>query len=202
MADFNLSHLALLGALGAAAPPYAAVAAPQAISVDAQSSDIDLRTNNVVFHKVRIAQGATSVSAELGSATKQATKLNFENSLWVFRGNVNIVMGESQLSSDDAEINFADNVIAKAVINGKPAAFEQRLTKTGKTAYGRAESIDYDAHKGVVRLAKNAWLSDGQTEIHGESLKYNVLAQSIVADSADQGSQRVHIVIAPPPAKP
>ena len=41
-----------------------------------------------------------------------------------------------------------------------------------------------------------------QNEIRGESLKYNVLAQSIVADAADQGSQRVHIIITPPPPRP
>jgi hypothetical protein len=53
----------------------------------------------------------------------------------------------------------------------------------------------------VVRLTKNAYLSDGQNEIRGESLKYNVRAQSVVAEAADQGSQRVHIIITPPPPK-
>jgi lipopolysaccharide export system protein LptA len=57
--------------------------------------------------------------------------------------------------------------------------------------------------KGVVVLSKDAFLSDGQNDIHGESLKYNVLNQSVVADSSDQGSGRVHITIAPPAtAKP
>jgi lipopolysaccharide transport protein LptA len=67
---------------------------------------------------------------------------------------------------------------------------------------GHADTIDYDADKGIVRLTKNAWLSDGQDEVRGESLKYNVVAQTIVADAAEQGSQRVHIIIAPPPSKP
>jgi len=53
----------------------------------------------------------------------------------------------------------------------------------------------------VVHLSKNAWLSDGEREIQGESLKYNVLAQNIIADASEQGSQRVHIIITPP-AKP
>jgi hypothetical protein len=30
---------------------------------------------------------------------------------------------------------------------------------------------------------------------------YNVLTQSVVADAAEQGSQRVHIIITPPPSK-
>jgi len=175
---------------------------PEAIALDAQSFEMDLRNNNIVYHKVRIAQGATVVSADVGSATKQASGPNFDNSLWIFRGNVKITMDDGELTSDDAEINFAKKSLAKAVVNGKQAAFEQRVEKTGKVAHGRADTIDYDAHKGVVRLSKNAWLSDGQTEIRGESLKYDVLAQSIVAESSEQGSQRVHIIITPPPSKP
>ena len=196
--------LALLALTMPAAQVHAAAQPPaqQTIALVAQSSELDLRNDNALFRKVRIAQGATTVTADLGSATKQATGLNFDNSLWVFRGNVRITMDDGELTSDDAEINFAKKALAKAVVNGKPAAFEQRVAKTGKVAHGRADTIDYDARKGVVRLSKNAWLSDGQTEIRGESLKYDVLAQSIVAESAEQGSQRVHIVITPPPSKP
>src|SRR3984893_3256091 len=183
--------------LAAAQPPV-----QQTIDLVAQSSEIDLRNDNALFRKVRIAQGATTVTADLGSATKQATGLNFDNSLWVFRGNVRITMDDGELTSDDAVINFAKKVLAKAVVNGKPAAFEQRVAKTGKVAHGRADTIDYDARKGVVRLSKNAWLSDGQTEIRGESLQYDVLAQSIGAESWEWGTQRVHIITTPPPSKP
>jgi lipopolysaccharide export system protein LptA len=185
-------------ALAAAAPP----AAQQTISLDAQSSELDLRNNNVIFRKVRIAQGTMTVSADQGQATRQASGLDFDNSLWVFRGNVKITMDQGLLTSDDAEINFTKKLLSKAVANGKPAQFEQRIAKTGKLAQGHADTIDYDAARGIVRLVKNAWISDGQNEIRGETLKYNVLAQSIIADAAEQGSQRVHIIITPPPAKP
>jgi len=115
---------------------------------------------------------------------------------------VKITMDQGLLTSDDAEINFTKKLLSKAVANGKPAQFEQRIAKTGKLAQGHADTIDYDAARGIVRLVKNAWISDGQNEIRGESLKYNVLAQSIIADAAEQNSQRVHIIITPPPAKP
>ena len=202
MAASNHKSPALLVFAMSAAVAHGATAPPQAISLDAQSSELDLRNNNVVFRKVHIAQGATTVSADVGSATKQASGLDFDNSLWIFRGNVRISMDDGELTSDDAEINFAKKALAKAVVNGKPAAFEQRVAKTGKVAHGHADTIDYDAHRGVVHLSKNAWLSDGQTEIRGESLKYDVLAQSILAESSEQGSQRVHIIITPPPSKP
>jgi lipopolysaccharide transport protein LptA len=169
----------------------------QAISLDAQSSELDYKNNNLVFRKVRIAQGAMSVAADQA----QATGLDFENSHWVFRGNVKIGMEQGQLTADEANVTFAKKLIAKAVVNGNPAAFEQRIAKTGKLAQGHADTIDYDVTKGVVHLSKNAWMSDGEREIQGESLKYNVVAQTIVAEGSEQGSQRVHIIITPP-AKP
>ncbi len=142
------------------------------INLDAQSSELDLKTNNVFFRKVRIAQGANSVTADQGQATREALSgQGFDNSLWVFRGNVKITMEGGQLTADEAQINFAKKLLSKAVAHGKPAEFEQRIEKTGKIAHGHADNIDYDAAKGLVRLTKNAWLSDGQNEVRGESLE-------------------------------
>jgi len=109
-------------ALGAAAAP----AGP--INLDAQSSELDLKTNNVYFRKVHIAQGADSVTADQGQATREALgSSGFDNSLWIFRGNVKITMEGGQLTADEAQINFAKKLLSKAVAHGKPAEFEQHL---------------------------------------------------------------------------
>ena len=194
MAVSTLKAVALFALALPALQAIAARVEQPAISLDAQSSELDYKNNNLIFRKVRITQGNMSVAADQA----QATGLDFENSRWVFRGNVKITIDQGQLTSDEAEITFVKKLLSKSLVKGNPAAFEQRIAKTGKLAHGRAESIDYDVAKGVVHLSKNAWLSDGQNEIRGESLKYNVLAQSIVAEAAEQGSQRVHIIITPP----
>jgi lipopolysaccharide transport protein LptA len=194
MAASTLKAVALFALALPALQAMAAHVEQQAISLDAQSSELDYKNNNLIFRKVRITQGNMSVAADQA----QATGLDFENSRWVFRGNVRITMDQGQLMSDEAEIIFVKKLLSKAIVNGNPAAFEQRIAKTGKLAQGRADNIDYDVAKGVVHLTKSAWLSDGQNEIRGESLKYNVLAQSIVAEASEQGSQRVHIIITPP----
>jgi len=191
------SILRTLGLLALALPASHALAEhveQQSIALDAQSSELDYKNNNLLFRKVRIAQGTMAVAADQA----QATGLDFENSHWAFRGNVKITMEGGLLTSDEADVTFAKKLLAKAVANGNPAAFEQRIQKTGKVAHGRAESIDYDVAKGMVHLSKNAWLSDGDREIQGESLTYNVLTQTIRAESSEQGSQRVHIIITPP----
>jgi lipopolysaccharide transport protein LptA len=199
MAASILRSFALVACALSTAPAFAAAQVEQqTITLDAQSSELDAKNNNLLFRKVRIAQGTMAVAADQA----QATGLDFDNSHWVFRGNVKITMDQGQLASDEAEITFAKKLLAKALVNGKPAVFEQHIAKTGKLAKGHADTIDYDVAKGIVHLSKNAWLSDGDREILGESLKYNVLAQTIVAEASEQGSQRVHIIITPPPPNP
>jgi lipopolysaccharide export system protein LptA len=203
MAAFTVKCLALVALLAPAIPAGAAAARDTQLPIllDAQSTEVDLRTNSAVFNKVRISQGTMAISADQGHASQTSTALNFDNNLWVFRGNVKITMDQGLLTSDDAQITFVNKVLTRAIATGGPAEFEQFIVKTGKTAHGKADTIDYDVSSGVVRLSKNAYLSDGQNEIRGESLKYNVGAQSVSAEAAEQGSKRVHIIITPPPPK-
>jgi lipopolysaccharide export system protein LptA len=192
MAASTLKALALFALALPASQAVAAHVEQQAISLDAQSSELDYKNNNLIFRKVRITQGDMSVAADQA----QATGLDFDDSRWVFRGNVKITMSQGQLTSDEAEITFAKKLLSKAIVNGKPAAFEQHIAKTGKLAQGRADTIDYDVTKGMVHLFKNAWLSNGEKEISGDSLKYNVQAQTVIAESSNPDSQ-LHIIVTP-----
>jgi lipopolysaccharide transport protein LptA len=194
--------LILLARANAAAPVTLKHDRQAPILLDSQSVSIDLKTNSAVFSKVRISQGTMSITADQGQASQQrSADLYFENNVWNFKGNVKITMDQGQLTSDDAQITFVDSLLNKAIVNGKPAAFEQTVTKTGKLAKGRADSIDYDANKHVVRFLRDAYLNYGDNELRGQALKYDVLSQKVIAEEAEQNSQRVHITITPPPPK-
>ncbi len=197
-----LALVALLAPLAQAdAAPAGAHDRQAPILLDSQSVSIDLKTNSAVFTKIRISQGGMSISADQGQASQQrSANLYFENNVWNFRGNVKITVEQGQLFSDDAQITFVNNVLSKAVVNGKPASFEQTV-KTGKLAKGHADTIDYDASKHLVRFSKDAYLTNGDHEMTGQSLKYDILAQKVMAEEAEQNSQRVHIIITPPPPK-
>ena len=197
-----LALAALIAPLAQAAPATVAHDRQADILLESQSLAIDLKTNSAVFSKIRISQGGMSITADQGQANQQrSNELYFENNVWNFRGNVKIAVEQGQLFSDDAQITFINNVLSKAVVNGKPASFEQTVTKTGKPAKGHADTIDYDAAKHLVRFSKDAYLTNGDHEMTGQSLKYDVLAQKVIADEAEQNSQRIHIVITPPPPK-
>ena len=205
MAASSLNTLVLAVLVTAAGPAIGAArtAAAEPITLDAES--LDGSTTSMLFRKVHIAQGSMSISADVGQGqgTKDSKELNFDNAVWSFRGNVKIDTTQGELAADDAQINFARRLLSKAIVNGKPALFEQRIEKTGKVVHGRADTIDFDAAKGVLQLSSNAWLSDGQTEMRGDSLKYDTVAQTLKSESTDPGSQRVHIIITPPaPSKP
>ena len=203
-----VSTLKVLAAFALLAPSEqaAVAAAPRnaqaPILLDAQSTELGLRTDSAVFKKVRISQGNMSITADEGQATKHTSGPDYDNSVWVFHGNVKISMEQGQLTADDAQITFANGVISKAVADGKPAEFEEPIVKTGKTAHGHADTINYDLATNQVHFSKGAYLSNGDNEMRGESLRYNVLTQTVVAVEAEQGSQRVHIIITPPPKSP
>ncbi|HET7758170.1 MAG TPA: lipopolysaccharide transport periplasmic protein LptA [Steroidobacteraceae bacterium] len=184
--------------LGAALPAVTAAApeppAQQPISVDAASSEVDYKTNTVAFRNVVISQGNTRVQADHA----QAAGLNFANSRWNFEGHVHIEAEQhGRLSSDQATVEFRDNHIARATVTGKPAEFEQQRAGSDQIARGHADQIEYDVSDGTVRLADDAWVTDGQNEISGPVLVYNIREQRVQAAAAPGSDQRVHISIAP-----
>jgi lipopolysaccharide transport protein LptA len=201
-AAFRAALLAAALCAGIAARPAAAATAAQQlpITVDADSTSIDYAKNEVVLRKVKISQGGMSIAAEQALATGQSTTLNFDDSVWTFRGNVKIITEQGLLDSDQADATFAKGVLEKAVIVGKPAVFEQRNPKNGKPVRGHAERIVYDVVKGTITLTKDAWLNNGPDEIHGEQIAYNMLEKKVFANPSEQNSQRVHITITQPPA--
>src|SRR2546421_1981313 len=186
----------LLGWVLAGGARRAGVQQPQQlpISLDATSSEVDYKTNTVVFTDVVIAQGNIRVQGEHA----HATGLNFENSRWTFDGKVRISAEQrGTLRSDQAIVEFRDNRIAKATITGSPAEFEQQRADSVQVARGHADEIVYDVGQGTVRLANQAWLSDGHNEISGPLLVYNIREERGQAATSPRTDERVHITIAP-----
>ena len=182
---------ALLTATLAARAAAAPVDAQAPINLEAASSDFDYRNNTLLFRRVKITQGPLTVEAQEASATG----LEFVNSQWTLKGQVRITMPDGKLASDTATVSFKDNQIVRAQIRGAPAVFEQRLEKSGQLAQGRAGSIEYDVRNGTVQLAGDAWLSDGQNEIRGEKLVYDIGRQRVAANpgGTDPGGVRITI---------
>jgi lipopolysaccharide transport protein LptA len=193
---FVLACVWMHAALAAHAAQPTPKAVPKPIDFTAQSSEIDYKNSFTSFKKVQITQGSLAISADQGQV--KGTGVNFQDSHWSFRGAVKITVPQGMLASDEAQVFFTNNQLAKATASGKPATFQQKVAKADKTVNGHSDDIDYDAAQGIVHLTTDAYLTDGQNEIRGQSLRYNVIAQSLIAEAPEQQGQRVHIIITPP----
>jgi lipopolysaccharide transport protein LptA len=167
------------------------------IVVDAASSDVDYRSNTLLFRDVVITQGPLRVQAERA----RATGLDFKDATWTFSGKVRIDVEGGTMRAEEAVVNFIADQLARATARGKPAEFEQQM-KTGGKARGRAGSLVYETRGGTVTLKENAWLSDGRSEIRGEQLVYEIAAQRVQAGKTTGSDERVRIVIRPQEATP
>lgn len=194
-------HAALLAAVAlalltagraAAAPPAATKARDGEIVLDAASSEVDYRSNTLLFRDVVITQGTVRVQAERA----RATGLDFKAATWTFSGKVKITVQDGELRSEEAVVTFVANRVTRAVVRGKPAEFEQKLKDGGK-ARGRAATLTYETAAGKVTLRGDASLSDGRSDIRGEQLVYDVKAQRVQAGKASGSDGRVRIVIRP-----
>jgi lipopolysaccharide transport protein LptA len=183
--------LALTAAAQSGLPPDNST---QPINLEAASSDFDYRNNSLLFKRVRITQGGLEVTAQ----TASATGLEFENSEWRLQGDVRITVPGGRLDSNEARVTFRKNQIVRATINGAPAQFEQQLKEQAQVARGRAGSIVYDVQASTVRLTGNAWLSDGQNEIRGNTLIYDIGRERVQANPNEKDPGGVHITINPP----
>jgi lipopolysaccharide transport protein LptA len=182
----------------------------QPVKLDAANTEVDYKTKKMIYHDVVISQGTTRVQAD----TAQGTGLDFGNSKWTFSGNVRIdAEPRGNLRSDSAVVEFKDNLISRATVIGKPAEFEQKREGSNQIARGHADKIVYDVAEATVRLSDDAWLSDGQNEISGPLLVYNIREQRVQASGGVRSTvipaggqpgadDRIHIIIAPHNNKP
>jgi lipopolysaccharide transport protein LptA len=181
----------------------------EATDVKAESFDADYKSNTTQLRNVVISQCDIRVEAKHASATG----LNFDNTRWTFDGDVRInVENRGNLRSNQAVVEFRNNQIAKVTITGTPAEFEQRQAESTMRARGHAGEIVYDVGPGTVRLANDAWLKYGTTEMKGCTLIYNIREENVQGGTQPCGtervqapSERVHIRISPKqrtPAQP
>lgn len=163
------------------------------ISLDADSSEFDRRNNVMVFRMISIRQGDLTISANQA----RSSELDFGNAEWVFTGNVVITGPDARLQAQSATLRFLEHDLRSARITGKPAQFEQRRPDLDEPVQGHASVMEYDLAGQLIKLSGSAWLREGNNEILGETIAYNISEQRVLATSDDSGSQRVQITITP-----
>jgi lipopolysaccharide export system protein LptA len=167
---------------------------PGPIELEADSSEIDRKNNRLIFHNVEIRQGDLSIRAD----EAQGSNLESAEAEWVFTGAVQITSAGTRLDARQATLTFVGQRLRRARLEGTPVAFEQTRANARAPTVGHAASVDYDFDAQILHLSGDAWLSEGQNEITGDSITYEIKAERVVAGAEEPGD-RVRITIVPPP---
>jgi lipopolysaccharide export system protein LptA len=163
------------------------------ISLDADSTDYDGKSSMLMFRGLRLTQGSIGIEADEG----RASKLDFEDSVWHFSGNVVIDTENGHIESSTADLKFAGHQLRLATITGSPASFEMKRPGSDKITYAEAGRLEYDFDAGVVEFSEQATITEGGNQISSNYLVYNIKEQRINAQSGGEGDPRVRITYTP-----
>lgn len=168
------------------------------ISLDADSTDYDGKSSMLMFRGLRLTQGSIGIEADEG----RASKLDFEDSVWHFQGNVVIDTENGHIESDAADLEFTGHQLRHAIITGSPATFEMRRPGSDETTYAEAGRLEYDFDAGIVEFSEQAKITEGGNQISSNFLVYNIKEQRINAQSGGNGDPKVRITYTPAGAAP
>jgi lipopolysaccharide transport protein LptA len=163
------------------------------ITVDADSSDYDGKNSLLLFRGLRVTQGNIGIEADEG----QATKLDFDDAVWKFAGNVIIDVENGHIECDSADLKFDNTTLQLATIKGSPATFELKRPGTDEVTYAEAGLLKYNLTTGVIEFSEDAVITEGGNQISSSFLVYNIAEQRINAQSSGDGGEKVKITYTP-----
>ena len=146
-----------------------------------------------MFRGLRLTQGSIGIEADEG----RASKLDFEDSVWHFAGNVVIDTENGHIESESADLKFAGHQLRLATITGSPASFEMKRPSSDQITYAEAGRLEYDFDAGVIEFSEQATITEGGNQISSNYLVYNIKEQRINAQSGGDGDPRVRITYTP-----
>jgi len=163
------------------------------MSLDADTTSYDGKNSLLMFTGLRLSQGHIGIEADEG----RATRMDFEDSVWQFSGNVIIDIENGHIECDAAELKFDEFQLKVATVTGSPATFELKRTETGDVTYAEAGKLVYDIESGVIEFSDNATITEGGNQISSNFLVYNIAEQRINAESSGSEDGRVRITYTP-----
>ena len=123
--------------------------------------------------------------------------LDEANGVGIYRGNVLIKQGTMEIRGDEVTIKTRDNKFSSLTSIGAPAKFQQQLELNQSPVLGDAKNIHYSVVDGILTLRNQAKLTRDGDEFTGNYLRYDTVNGKVKARRADDGSERIKIIIQP-----
>lgn len=135
-------------------------------------------------------------SAPIGIVARSTSAYDSPNSVTTLTGNVRITQGSLLVTGTVAKLYMDENQqIARVVVSGRPAHV-QELDEQNRLVQGDADTLDYDNAHQIAVLTRNAIVKiEGQGEVQGDTLTYDVNSTELKAESTPDGF--IHGIILP-----
>jgi len=126
-----------------------------------------------------------------------AAERNENTGLTQYSGNVIIRQGSLIVDADSVEVHYRDDRVNRILCFGNPASYQQK-TQSGGQILARAGTIEYFPANKIINLKTDASLSKNGTLIKGDSINYDIAAETWRAKGDNQSNQkRIQLVIPP-----
>ena len=155
------------------------------ISLDADSTNYDGKNSMLMFRGLKLSQGGIGIEADEG----RASKLDFEDSVWEFSGNVIIDVENGHIEADAANLQFANHQLSIAVIDGTPATFELKRPGSDEITHAEAGRLKYNLETGIIEFSEEARITENGNQISSSYLVYNITERRISAQSSGEDNK-------------
>ncbi|MDH3387060.1 MAG: lipopolysaccharide transport periplasmic protein LptA [Gammaproteobacteria bacterium] len=130
------------------------------------------------------------------SVEADSLEVRDQENISIYRGNVRLVQGSLEISSDRLAIHFDENKdLVLMEMTGRPARFRQ-LDEAREEMLGEAKQINYIESKSMLELKDSARFSHAGDTIESNLIRINTENNSIEAGSAES-DKRVKMLIKP-----
>lgn len=120
----------------------------------------------------------------------------------VYRGNVVIEQGGMRITAAEVRIILQDDELNRVEIDGAPATFEHLPPGSAQPTRGMARSMVYEVKAATVELKGEARVEQRGDEVAGESIRYDLKGDRVLAASGQGQGERVQMTITPRRARP
>ncbi len=115
----------------------------------------------------------------------------------IYQGSVSYVQGTVKMTADKVTIYSVAGEFERFEAEGKRVSYRQMLDDDKGELRAKARLIDYRAKQGDILLKGNAHVVRGEDEFSGSHIEYNAKTDIVNARKAENGGERVQVVIQP-----
>ena len=127
--------------------------------------------------------------------------IDLKNNLVIFTGNVSVLQGSLTIKANQLKVSQKEKKGTETfVATGLPATYDQTL-EDGKPIAAQAKTIRYEVASRTLVLIGDAQLKQNDSVVNGETIRYNLNLQKLVAESSGS-SDRVTAIFTPPAEPP